>query len=45
MVGKMRLRSARRVFRAEEMDCADGGASAGIGVERPLYGLVGSGEV
>lgn len=36
MVGNMRLRSARRVFRAEDMDFTEGGASSGIGVERPL---------
>ena len=38
MVGNMRLRcSARNCLRAEEMDCTDGGASGGIGVERPLW--------
>ena len=37
MVGKMRRRcSARTCFRAEESDFADGGASSGTGVERPL---------
>ncbi len=37
MVGNSLRRCwARTCLRAEEIDCTDGGASAGIGVERPL---------
>lgn len=37
MVGNSRRRcSALTCFLAEEMECTDGGASAGTGVERPL---------
>lgn len=37
MVGKSRRRfSALICLRAEEIDTTEGGASAGIGVERPL---------
>lgn len=36
MVGKIRLVDALRCCRAAEMDLADGGASGGIGVMRPL---------
>jgi hypothetical protein len=40
MVGNSRRRcSARSCFRAEDMEWADGGASAGTGVERPLQQL------
>ena len=40
MVGNSRRRcSARTCFRAEDMECADGGASARTGVERPLKPL------
>lgn len=40
MVGNSLRRCwARSCLRAEEIDCTDGGASAGIGVERPLESL------
>jgi hypothetical protein len=37
MVGNnLRRCSALTCFRAEDIECADGGASGGTGVERPL---------